>query len=112
MKKPQKIRIQEKLGEISPYDLSLSQEEAFSIFGVTPNHEYDSITTDFDVDDRCWAGCEYRLQLYGYREETDEEYNKRVQKIQEQNSAAKRAKTLKEKQERELYEKLKKKFEK
>ena len=111
MKKIQRNKIFEKLGEISPYDLSLSKEEAFKIFGVTPKHQYDFISTDFDVEES-WGGFKYRLQLYATRLETDEEYNKRVQEIQEQNNATKREKALKEKQERELYEKLKKKFEK
>lgn len=111
MKKPLKIQISEEIGEMSAYDLILSKEEAFSAFGINPKHEYDSIRVDFEVDERPW-GNDYVLKLYGHRLETDEEYDKRVQKIQERNNAAKREKALEEKQERELYEKLKKKFEK
>lgn len=111
MKKPQKIQIQEKLGQISPYNLTLSKEEAFSIFALTPKHEYDSIGVDFEVDEYGW-GTEYKLELYGYRQETDEEYAKRLEEIKKSADLLKKKQNLKLQEEKELYEKLKKKFEK
>jgi hypothetical protein len=108
MKKPQKITIREKLNSISAYDLSLSKEEAFSAFCVTPKHHYESIDIDFVVNEKIW-GTEYSLELYGFREETDEEFKERIS-LQKQINL-KNKKNLKLQQEKELYERLKKKFE-
>ena len=111
MKKPQKIQVSEKLGEISPHDLTLSKEEAFSIFSVTPKREYDSVGVDFEIDEKGYC-VEYRLKLYGYRKETDEELAKRTERNKEFADSLKRKKSLRLQEEKELYEKLKKKFEK
>ncbi len=111
VKKPKKLKINEKLATISPYDLSLTKEEAFRIFNVKPQFEYDSVYVDFNIHDG-WGGSDYEFELRGQRDETDEEYSQRAEKIKQQNAAFKQQKLLKEKKEKELYEKLKKKFEK
>lgn len=108
MKKPKKITIREKLNSISAYDLSLSKEEAFKAFGVSPKRHYESIDIDFVVNEKIW-GTEYSLELYGLREETDEEFKERLLLQKQINLESK--KSLKLQQEKELYEKLKKKFE-
>lgn len=111
MKKSKKLKITEKLATISPYDISLTKEEAFRVFGFKPQFEYDSVYVDFSVHDT-WGGYRYELELYGNRVETDEEYSQRVEKIKQQRVASKQQYLLQEKKEKELYEKLKKKFEK
>lgn len=109
MKKPQKITIREKLNSISAYDLYLTKEEAFRVFSVTPKCDYESVDIDFVVNEKFW-GTEYNLELYGFREETDEEFKERIS-LQKQINL-KNKKNLKLQQEKDLYERLKKKFEK
>lgn len=111
MKKPKKITVREKLSSISPYDLDLSKEEAFNAFGVTPNYNYESVDIDFVVNEKIW-GTEYTLELFGLREETDKEFQKRILLEKEIKEAAKKKNNLSLQKEKELYEKLKKKFEK
>ncbi len=65
---------------------------------------------DFVINEKIW-GEEYSLELYGLREETDEELQKRILLQKQITENLKGKKNLKLQQEKELYERLKKKFE-
>jgi len=78
--------------------------------------DYTEITFEGEYEYGYYNDSSYKVYFYGVREETDEEYNKRMEEHEKRKeSAIKAAITLKKKKAEEelsLYQKLKAKFEK
>ena len=78
--------------------------------------QYDEIVMNGGYDYGYYDSCTYEISFFGKRFETDEEYNKRIadneRKSEAGREAAKTAKKKEEENELNLYQELKKKFEK
>ena len=98
----------EQLSTIYLFDFDGTVAEAIamlkSIESNFPNHQ------DFTISSECGYDEEGRLVVFGYREFTDKEKEKRKKQEEKRKEKERLQKELEEKAERDLYEKLKKKF--
>lgn len=103
-------------GEISVKDLteSLKPENIREIYKNHSKHinDYHDFAIDVDIEYGYYDDTHVLVKLIGYRHESDEEYESRLEKNAKQRERLKRYRKEKLERERKEYERLKKKFEK
>lgn len=118
MPKIKKLIVEDKRTECSIYDIfeKRSLQEAIKKLNEfdqdnTPFEEMDDKFKKFEVEYYGYDGG-YTLYLVYYREETDNEYEKRMSQERKAKDLEKAGRLAEEERERQLYERLKEKFEK
>lgn len=109
----QKIKISEQLMSTSPNDLIGSNQQIRDFFGLTdPKYDkYSDLTVDFEVESCPYSGDSYILAVNGYREETDQEFEKRKARIKLDAENARKSKERQKETELKELARLKAKYE-
>lgn len=113
MKPLQKIKISERLISLSPYDLYGDDQQIRDFFGLSDAKydKYSALIVDFEVEGG-YGGDSYTININGYREETDAEFEKRKKRIELDAENARKSKERKKETELKELARLKAKYEK
>lgn len=108
----QKIKIGEQLMSTSPHNLYGDDQQIRDFFGLTDSKydKYSDLTVDFEVEGG-YGGDSYVLNINGYREETDQEFEKRKARIELDAENARKSKERQKETELKELARLKAKYE-
>lgn len=109
-KQPPKIQVRKLISTIYPDELCLEKGEAFRAFGQDSKAlEYERASLEFNVEND-YGGESFSLALYGIREESDEEYAKRLELMEADKLRLEKNKKSEKEKELKTLARLKKKY--
>lgn len=108
-----KIQIVKNIKTLGGYELDGKIEDVIKLLQgfISDNPTYSNIELSVNTESGYYGSCSTEIEILGYRLETDEEFNYRIEAAEAAKQAEVHKKRDRERDEKTMYERLKKKYE-